>query len=160
MGQIDHTALELDQMLEGIHGALQITAASTAFTAGANDTPELYDLWEDLGESKNMTPSTTNDEIVASVAGTYRATFSCSFSITGGGSEVVKFHIYHDDGTPAKVGSGIHRTISSAGYGVASCSADVALALGDSIQVWVETSNATKTIVVSEADLFVSYLGA
>jgi hypothetical protein len=162
MGQLTQTTAELQKQINGIYGSLQLRENVTAFDPTADNTPELFTVWGD-GTSSNMTlDSVTNNEIVATVAGTYRVTFGASFSVNGSPTaEVVHFILYKDDGvTPAEFGADLERSITSSTIGSGTASGEIDLAVGDSVQVWVETTDQTKTISVNHANLFVEYIGA
>jgi hypothetical protein len=165
MGQLSYTSARLKNRLNGIYGELYFYGATSQFDPATNDTPELFTSWADNSgvpsslASSNTTPSMDNSEIVVSIAGTYSVTFSCSFTVPSGGAPTVKFYIYKDNGTPALVGPAAHRTISGASYGVVETNVQVALSAGDAIQVWVETTDATKNLTPSEAHLFLKYIG-
>jgi len=143
------------------YGILQVVDGSTSspvMTQAISGTAILT-AWNTNGISSGLTVDYTAGKLTATVAGTYEVDMSISFS--GQLSKTFVFEIYKDDvsasPTPTSTGFKMTRKLGTGGdVGSASLSGLVSLAVGDSVMIYVSSTDGGNTITVHQSQLKVS----
>lgn len=125
----------------------------------ASATATLLSTWTHNGLSNGMTVDHTADKITATVAGTYEVDVSVSFS--GQLNKTYEIEIYLDDisasPTPVKTGFEFTRKLGTGGdVGSAGCVGIVEMAVGDSVMVYMKSTDGGTSFLAHYAQLRVT----
>lgn len=113
------------------------------------------------GLSYGTTPDYTNSDITIDTAGNYLATVSLAVDNQAGVGHEVQFSLFKNNGATEFANVHAHRTLASGtDKGSVSMSGIVALAVNDTIEVWVKSDSATsRTITISDITLSLMRVG-
>ena len=142
-----------------IMGAVDGDTVSPALTQAVTGTPTILTQWNTNGLSLGITVSSSTGKITVADAGIYEVDMSISFS--GQLSKTFVFEIYKDDvsasPTPTATGFKMVRKLGTSGdVGSASLSGLVSLAAGDSVMIYVSSSDGGNTVTVHQSQLKVA----
>jgi hypothetical protein len=139
-------------MLQTIDG----DALSPVTTQSINGTEALLDTWRTNGIASGTTPDYTSGKVTAAVDGVYDVTFHISFSGSLGKTidlEIFK-EIISDSPQISSAEYEIERKLGTGGdVGSASCGGLIELSAGDSVMVYVYSSDGGTSITVHHAQL-------
>lgn len=145
----------------GILQAVDGDTNSPVLTQTVNATPALLTQWNTSGLASGVTASVANSRLTAAVAGTYEIDMSISFS--GTLSKTFLFEIYRDDisasPTPTATGFKMIRKLGTGGdVGSASLTGLVSLDAGDSVMIYVSSTDGGTSITVFQSQLKISQI--
>lgn len=152
MGQLTQTTAELQILVDGCYGGIEMEDNAT--TQETTATPTQLINFDRDSVSSNCTPAFGSNQITIDVAGDYLVSFSCSFG-TATLAEVT-MHIRKNGST--EIGVPFVRELSNGDQGVAATHFIATFAATDTVQVWVE-SLASETLTCTHASLTVDRVG-
>jgi hypothetical protein len=151
-----------DAILSKYYGILQTVdgnGSPESAQGSISATPALLTAWNTNGLSASVTPDYTTGKVAVANAGTYHVDLSISFS--GTATKNFVFEIYTDDisasPTPTATGFKLSRQLGAAGdVGSASINGIVNLSAGDSVMIYVSSTNSGTDILVHQSQLRVT----
>lgn len=143
----------------GIMQAVDGDTSSPLMTQTITATPALLTQWNTDGLASGLTVSSSTGKVTVASSSTYEIDMSISFS--GTLSSTFVFEIYKDDvsasPTPTATGFKMIRKLGTGGdVGSASLSGLVALDAGDSIMIYVSSTDGGTSITVHQSQLKVA----
>ena len=143
----------------GIMQSVDGDTSSPEMTQTITGTPTILAQWNTDGLSSGITTSSATGKATVTNTGIYEIDMSISFS--GQLSKTFVFEIYKDDTsaspTPTATGFKMARKLGTSGdVGSASLSGLVSLAAGDSVMIYVSSTDGGNTITVHQSQLKVA----
>lgn len=135
--------------------ASELTISGTQSDFGANAVQ--VTSFDTNGESSNSTPDHTNDHITIDVAGTYL--IQCSLSFSNGSSDTISFAFFKNN-KDTQLGTRGTRKLGTGGdVGNAGLIAIATLAVGDTVEIWIQNEAASANILIEDGSLQVIRIG-
>lgn len=108
-----------------------------------------YEKFSNNGESLNTAPDFNNSHITIKIAGKYMITASLSIENQAGAKHIIDASVYLNNGTIQILNVHAHRTLSAGtDLGSLSLSGIVALDVGETVELWLDTDRAINSDVI------------
>ncbi len=143
-----------------VYGCIDVADNAVETTIASQGVAVQVVVWDNNGPSHHTSPDFSNSHIVIDKAGVYLIAVSSTVNSVGGSSSRFEITVKKNNGASVIIPHA-DRDIAGGGgaSGVISMSGIVALAVGDTIELWIENESNTANYIVENSSLTVLQIG-